>query len=131
MPPPAGRYFRQRPFLTAELCEKWKVGNSTFVARTFSGFEARTECAGISGCKPPGLVARGFCMWSGRSFSIVVSRRAAQQSGCVAKGQLGRAEVAVHGGCVSAVLAKSGFAACCGARILHATICPKDFCRSL
>ena len=36
-------------------------GNSTFVARTFSGFEARTEGAGISGCKPPGLVACGFC----------------------------------------------------------------------
>ena len=25
MPPPAGRYFRERPFLTPELCAKWKV----------------------------------------------------------------------------------------------------------
>ena len=25
MPPAAARYFRQRPFLTAEVCEKWKV----------------------------------------------------------------------------------------------------------
>lgn len=25
MPPPAARYFRERPYLTPELCEKWKV----------------------------------------------------------------------------------------------------------
>ena len=40
------------------------LGNSTFVARTFSRFEARTEGAGISGCKPPGLVACDFCVRS-------------------------------------------------------------------
>jgi len=39
---------------------------------------------------------------------VVVSDGAAQHSGCVAKGQLGRVGVAVHGGRVSAVLAQLG-----------------------
>ena len=47
-----------------------------------------------------------FFVRSGWSVLVVVIRRAARQSGCVVKGQLGRAGVAVHGGCVSAVLAQ-------------------------
>ena len=46
---------------------------------------------------------------SGWLVSVVVGSGAAQQTGCVTKGQLGQAGVAVHGGRVSAVLAQPGF----------------------
>ncbi|MEZ6131126.1 MAG: toprim domain-containing protein [Planctomycetaceae bacterium] len=46
MPPPAARYFRERPYLTHDLCEKWKVAylpqnaKGTLRARIIYGIES-------------------------------------------------------------------------------------------
>jgi len=52
------------PMYTAE------IGSSTFVARTFSSFEARTEGAVILGCKPPDSSPAIFACGVGDHFRL-------------------------------------------------------------
>ena len=85
------------------------AGNSTFVARTFSRFEARTEGAGILGCKPPGLVAAIVTCGAGDHFRLLSVAELYSKMAASRMGQFGQAGVAVHGGRVSAVLAQLGF----------------------
>ncbi len=84
-------------------------GNSTFVARTFSRFEARTRSVGLLGCEPPDSSHAVFACGAGGRYRLLSDARLHSKVAASRRGSWGQAGVAVHGGRVSAVLAQLGF----------------------